>query len=96
MKRLALSASCIRPSRKRYDLKRRGLTFFELDASKTLATKLHRQQKLISKFPAIRRDIAVIVDDTVSAEDLVDAVASCVARADSKMSGFLTFTRVQA
>ena len=29
-----------------------------------------------SKFPAIRRDIAVIVDDSVSADDLVNAVAA--------------------
>ena len=61
---------------KRYDLKR-PVYVFELDASKTLATKAPIAS-LISKFPAIRRDIAVIVDDTVSADDLVDAVASCV------------------
>ena len=59
---------------KRYDLKR-PVYVFELDASKTLATKAPIAS-LISKFPAIRRDIAVIVDDTVSANDLVDAVAS--------------------
>jgi phenylalanyl-tRNA synthetase beta chain len=29
----------------------------------------------VSRFPAIRRDIAVIVDDQVSAAELVDAVA---------------------
>ena len=30
----------------------------------------------ISKFPAIRRDIAVIVDDSITADELVDAVES--------------------
>jgi phenylalanyl-tRNA synthetase beta chain len=59
---------------KHYDLKR-PVYVFELDASKTLATKAPIASP-ISKFPAIRRDIAVIVDDTVSADDLVDAVAS--------------------
>jgi phenylalanyl-tRNA synthetase beta chain len=59
---------------KHYDLKR-PVYVFELDASKTLATKVPIASP-ISKFPATRRDIAVIVDDAVSADDLVDAVAS--------------------
>ena len=60
---------------KRYDLKR-PVYLFELDAKKTLASKAP-MAALISKFPAIRRDIAVIVDEAVSADDVVEVVASC-------------------
>jgi len=58
---------------KRYDLKR-AVYLFELDAAKTLASSAPSAAS-ISKFPAIRRDIAVIVDDTVSADELVKTVA---------------------
>ena len=58
---------------KRYDMKR-AVYLFELDAAKTLASRAPSAAS-ISKFPAIRRDIAVIVDDTVSADELVSAVA---------------------
>jgi len=60
---------------KDYDLKR-AVYLFELDASKALASAAP-EAEVISKFPAIRRDIAVVVDDKVSAEDLTNAVASC-------------------
>ena len=59
---------------KHYDFKR-PVYLFELDAHKALASRAPIASS-ISKFPAIRRDIAVIVDDAVSADDLVDAVAS--------------------
>ncbi len=59
---------------KQYDLKR-GVFLFELDAAKALASAAPEAQA-ISKFPAIRRDIAVVVDDAVSANELVEAVAS--------------------
>jgi phenylalanyl-tRNA synthetase beta chain len=59
---------------KDYDLKR-AVYLFELDASKALASAAPEAQ-VISKFPAIRRDIAVVVDDNVSAEDLVTTVSS--------------------
>ena len=59
---------------KDYDLKR-AVYLFELDASKALASAAP-EADVISKFPAIRRDIAVVVDDDVSADDLVNAVAS--------------------
>jgi phenylalanyl-tRNA synthetase beta chain len=59
---------------KRYDLKR-PVYLFELDACKALAARAPVASS-ISKFPAIRRDIAVIVDNAVSANDLVEAVAS--------------------
>jgi phenylalanyl-tRNA synthetase beta chain len=56
------------------DLKR-AVYLFELDAAKTLASSAPKAA-LISKFPAIRRDIAVIVNDKVSADELVNAVAA--------------------
>ncbi|MBT8067941.1 MAG: phenylalanine--tRNA ligase subunit beta [Gammaproteobacteria bacterium] len=59
---------------KRYDLKR-PVYLFELDAEKTLAAR-SPVATVISKFPAIRRDIAVIVDDNISATDLMETVAS--------------------
>jgi phenylalanyl-tRNA synthetase beta chain len=59
---------------KRFDLKR-PVYLFELDAEKSLATA-SPVAATISKFPAIRRDIAVIVDDKVSANDLMETVAS--------------------
>jgi phenylalanyl-tRNA synthetase beta chain len=58
---------------KTYDFKR-AVYLFELDAEKTLATSAPSAAP-ISKFPAIRRDIAVIVDDEVTAEQLLEAVA---------------------
>ena len=59
---------------KQYDLKR-AVYLFEVDATKALKTTAPSASP-ISKFPAIRRDIAVIVDDKVSADDLVKAIAS--------------------
>ena len=56
-----------------YDLKR-GVYLFELDADKTLASAAPNATP-VSRFPAIRRDIAVVVDNAVSADELVDAVA---------------------
>ena len=58
---------------KRYDLKR-AVYVFELDADKAFAVKAP-SAVAISRFPAIRRDIAVIVDDEVSAGELVAAVS---------------------
>ena len=57
---------------KDYDLKR-PVYLFELDADKALASAAPEASQ-ISKFPAIRRDIAVVVDESVSADELVDAV----------------------
>ncbi|MDH4055166.1 MAG: phenylalanine--tRNA ligase subunit beta [Gammaproteobacteria bacterium] len=59
---------------KLFDLKR-PVYVFELDAIKTLATQAPAAVS-VSKFPAIRRDIAVIVDDGISADELVSAVAA--------------------
>jgi len=56
------------------DLKRAAY-LFELDADKAFAARAPSATP-VSKFPAIRRDIAVIVDDKVSAGELVAAVAA--------------------
>jgi len=50
---------------------------FELDAHKTFASAVPAAE-LVSKFPLIRRDIAVIVDDKISAGELSAAVESAV------------------
>ncbi|NIL93661.1 MAG: phenylalanine--tRNA ligase subunit beta [Woeseiaceae bacterium] len=59
---------------KPFDLKRE-VFMFELDAAGALASQAPKA-KSISKFPSIRRDIAVIVDDKISAVDLISTVAS--------------------
>ena len=59
---------------KTLDLKRDAF-LFELDAVKALASRAPKAQA-VSRFPSIRRDIAVVVDDKVSADELIDAVAS--------------------
>ena len=56
-----------------YDFKR-GVYLFELDAEKALAS-VAPAAEVISKYPAIRRDIAIVVDDKVSADELVAAVS---------------------
>ncbi len=58
---------------KQFDLKK-AVFLFELDAAKTLASTAPAAET-ISKYPAIRRDIAVIVDDKVTAEELMTSVA---------------------
>ncbi len=58
---------------KDYDLKK-SVYVFELDADKALASKAPSIEP-VSKFPAIRRDIAVVVDDKISAAELIEAVA---------------------
>jgi phenylalanyl-tRNA synthetase beta chain len=50
---------------------------FELDAQQTFASAVP-QAETVSRFPTIRRDIAVIVDDQISAEALSAAVQSAV------------------
>ena len=59
---------------KDFDLKR-AVYLFELDAENALATVVP-EARTISKYPAIRRDIAIVVDDEVSAEALTQAVAA--------------------
>jgi phenylalanyl-tRNA synthetase beta chain len=57
-----------------YDFKR-GVYLFELDAEKAFASAAPAAE-VISKYPAIRRDIAIVVDDKVSADELVAAVSA--------------------
>jgi len=59
---------------KLFDLKRDAFVF-ELDAAKALASTAPIARP-VSKFPAIRRDIAVIVNDKISADELVKTAAS--------------------
>ena len=59
---------------KTFDLDK-GVLVFELNAALVFATTVPVAKK-VSKFPMIRRDIAVVVDDIISAADLVAAVES--------------------
>ena len=59
---------------KTFDLDK-GPILFELNTDHAFATNLPNAIE-ISKYPMIRRDIAVIVDDKVSAASLVAAVES--------------------
>ncbi len=59
---------------KSFELKR-DVFLFQLDAAAALASQAPKAET-VSKYPSIRRDIAVIVDDKVSADELTDAVAS--------------------
>ena len=59
---------------KGFDIKR-DVFMFELNAETALASHAPRATA-ISKFPSIRRDIAVVVDDQVSADELIAAVAA--------------------
>jgi phenylalanyl-tRNA synthetase beta chain len=54
---------------------KRGVFLFELDAEKALASSAPGAES-ISKYPAIRRDIAIVVDERVSADELIEAVSS--------------------
>ena len=54
-----------------------GVYAFELDVAKTFAARVPVAET-ISKFPAIRRDIAIVVREDVSAAQLVEAVRSAV------------------
>jgi phenylalanyl-tRNA synthetase beta chain len=48
---------------------------FELDAAAALTSGVPKAQT-VSKFPSIRRDIAVVVDDKITADELIATVAS--------------------
>jgi len=57
-----------------FDLNKDVLVF-ELDAGKSFASTVPNASS-VSKFPTIRRDIAVIVDDKITAADLLGAIES--------------------
>jgi phenylalanyl-tRNA synthetase beta chain len=59
---------------KHFDLKR-DVFLFELDAATALASAAPEAVS-VSKFPAIRRDISVVVDEKISADDLVKVIAA--------------------
>ena len=59
---------------KRYDL-RRAVYMFEIDAVLALATSVPEATP-VSKFPSIRRDIAVVVAAEISAADIIETVQS--------------------
>ena len=59
---------------KAFELKR-DVYLFELDAALALASAVPTATS-VSKYPSIRRDIAVVVDAKISADELVAAVAS--------------------
>jgi phenylalanyl-tRNA synthetase beta chain len=59
---------------KMFDLKR-DVFVFELNAEFAFAASVPEATP-ISKYPSIRRDIAVVVDEKISADELLDAVAS--------------------
>jgi phenylalanyl-tRNA synthetase beta chain len=53
----------------------KDVLLFELDAVPAFASRIPKSS-VVSKFPAIRRDIAVVVDNKVAAADLVKVAAS--------------------
>ena len=59
---------------KHFDLKR-DVFLFELDAAAALASAAPVAVP-VSRFPAIRRDISVVVDEKISADGLLNAVAA--------------------
>ncbi len=59
---------------KSFDLNK-DVILFELDAALAFASDVPKST-VVSKFPAIRRDIAVVVDENVAAGDLVKVAAS--------------------
>ncbi|MFQ5546904.1 MAG: phenylalanine--tRNA ligase subunit beta [Woeseia sp.] len=60
---------------------------FELNAAKAFASSVPRSTS-VSKFPAIRRDIAVVVDDKVCASELVKVAASSAPHLIQKVTIF--------
>ncbi len=58
---------------RRHDISR-PVFLFELDAEKALHSRAPAAFP-VSRFPSIRRDIAVVVDDSITASELVDAIA---------------------
>jgi phenylalanyl-tRNA synthetase beta chain len=59
---------------KQLELKRDAFVF-ELDAAKALASDIPVARP-VSKFPAIRRDVAVVVDDRITGDELVRSASS--------------------
>ncbi len=75
---------------KMFDLKR-DVFLFELDADAALRSAAPKAV-LVSKFPSIRRDIAVIVDDKISVDELIRTVASAAPDLISSVRVFDIYT----
>ena len=75
---------------KHFDLKR-AVYVFELDADAALASKAP-EAEIISKYPAIRRDISFLVDQKVSAADLVRTAAAAAPDLISSVRIFDVYT----
>jgi phenylalanyl-tRNA synthetase beta chain len=54
---------------------KKDVFLFELNADKTFTTSVPKVKE-VSKYPAIRRDIAVVVRDDIAAADLLESVAT--------------------
>ena len=65
----------LHPRHSRFLELKRDVFLFELDAAAALTSGAPKASA-VSKFPSIRRDISVLVDDKISAYELVAAVAS--------------------
>jgi len=68
-------AGKMHPRHGRFFELKRDVFLFELDAVAALASRAPKAES-ISKFPSIRRDIAIVVDDKISTADLISAVES--------------------
>jgi phenylalanyl-tRNA synthetase beta chain len=75
---------------KRYNLKRPAYAF-ELDAELTFASGVP-SAALVSRFPAIRRDIAVVVDNAVTADELIAAIRESAAELIQNVKIFDIYT----
>jgi len=65
----------LHPRHSKYFELKRDVFLFELDAAAALESGAPKA-KTVSKFPSIRRDIAVVVDDKITSDQLIAAVAS--------------------
>jgi phenylalanyl-tRNA synthetase beta chain len=75
---------------KRYNLKRDAYVF-ELDAELAFATSAPSAAQ-ISRFPAIRRDIAVVVDAAISVDELIAAIRESAAELIQNVKIFDIYT----
>ncbi len=75
---------------KRYNLKRAAYVF-ELDADLAFASSAPSAAP-ISRFPAIRRDIAVVVDAAISVDELIEAIRESAAELIQNVQIFDVYT----
>ena len=73
-RRSAGSANCIRASSRQFDLPRAPV-LFELDLAALLARRLPAARP-VSRLPVVRRDLAVVVDDGLPAQEILTALES--------------------